>query len=356
MTENENTNTPNEENSEIKGEENDFSSPIKEIFDYTKQNEPEKPDIRREIKKTALITTVPFLILFGISYYWSYIYFLITGLIGVSRNSAIMFMQDTFIQNIMQIILSTLMFIFPFTIIFGFQKRSIAQTVSLNKPKKNVSFLYYLIGFSFCMLANLLVSLAGTFFSSIGVEYSVDFGRNPQGVFGIILMVISTAVIPALVEEFACRGVVIGLLLPYGEAFAVIVSSVLFGVMHGNFEQIPFAFLVGLILGYVRIKTKSLWVCILIHFSNNMFSVINDYLSSMISNNVQYIFYIVFICVLLVIGVISVVLLEEKQENFDFAKCDDGVSILQKYKWFFTAPTTVLFLILFFVKSFRYFR
>lgn len=45
------------------------------------------------------------------------------------------------------------------------------------------------------------------------------------------------------------RGYFLRLLRPYGTWFAVIVTAILFALMHGNILQIPFAFLVGLACG-----------------------------------------------------------------------------------------------------------
>ena len=45
-------------------------------------------------------------------------------------------------------------------------------------------------------------------------------------------------------------------------------SALLFGVFHGNLVQIPFAFLVGLVLGYVAAEYSLGW-CILLHWINN---------------------------------------------------------------------------------------
>ncbi len=71
-----------------------------------------------------------------------------------------------------------------------------------------------------------------------------------------------------IVEEFLFRGAILQRMIPCGKRFAMVFSSLLFGLFHGNIIQIPFAFLVGLILSYVAVEYSLLW-SILLHFINN---------------------------------------------------------------------------------------
>lgn len=69
-------------------------------------------------------------------------------------------------------------------------------------------------------------------------------------------------------EELIYRGFVMRYLQRYGKVFAILVSSVLFGVMHGNMIQAMFAFAIGLVLGYTAMEYSIKW-SILLHFINN---------------------------------------------------------------------------------------
>ena len=59
--------------------------------------------------------------------------------------------------------------------------------------------------------------------------------------------------------------------MPY---LGIVVSSLIFGVVHGNPAQIPFAFVVGMALGWMYYLTGSLIPGILMHFINNGSSVL----------------------------------------------------------------------------------
>ncbi len=72
-----------------------------------------------------------------------------------------------------------------------------------------------------------------------------------------------------LFEEILFRGFVLRTLEPYGRKFAILGSAFLFGIFHGNILQTPFAFAVGLILGYVTMEYSIIWA-ILLHTINNL--------------------------------------------------------------------------------------
>ncbi|MGL5575081.1 MAG: lysostaphin resistance A-like protein [Sarcina sp.] len=72
------------------------------------------------------------------------------------------------------------------------------------------------------------------------------------------------------IEEMMYRGIALNSLLKkYSDKIALLLSSLIFGIMHFSLFQSINAFFIGLIIGYLFIKTKSLYLCIFIHFCNN---------------------------------------------------------------------------------------
>ena len=86
-------------------------------------------------------------------------------------------------------------------------------------------------------------------------------------------MFLYMCVLAPVSEELLCRGLVQRLLMPYGKRLAILGSAFLFGVFHGNFIQAPYAFAVGLVLGYVAAEYSIAWAMVL-HMVNNL--VIGD--------------------------------------------------------------------------------
>ncbi len=72
-----------------------------------------------------------------------------------------------------------------------------------------------------------------------------------------------------IVEEFLCRGLLLRMLAPHGKKFAILATAFLFGIFHGNLIQVPFAFLAGILLGYIAMEYSILW-SILFHMFNNL--------------------------------------------------------------------------------------
>ncbi len=90
-----------------------------------------------------------------------------------------------------------------------------------------------------------------------------------NGVFAGIAVVLAAPIL----EELIFRGIILnGLLSNHSPVKAIIISSVLFGVVHLNPWQFISAFLIGIFSGWVYYKTKNLSLSILIHFINNTFA------------------------------------------------------------------------------------
>lgn len=76
-------------------------------------------------------------------------------------------------------------------------------------------------------------------------------------------------------EEILFRGFLLQNFKRYGVRFAIIFSAILFGIYHGNIVQTPFAFILGLLLGYITVS-YGLKYAIAVHIFNNM--VLADFL------------------------------------------------------------------------------
>lgn len=324
---------------------------------YVVMPNPEEYQKKRNIRRLGLAIGIPSLCLSAISFLWSFVYFFVTAkFFNMTLEQANDLVQDSAVQQVLQIILSCLMFLVPFTIAAKCLKVRIDQLVMFGKAKKGTFLPFLLFGIGFCSFSNIAMSYATSFFDGFGIEYEVDFGENPEGIFGFLLSFIATAIVPALVEEFACRGIVLGLLKKYGEGFAIISSSIIFGIMHGNFEQIPFAVLVGLVLGYIYVKTKSIWTCVAVHCVNNAISVIFTYLQNIASINMQNLLYMVYLILSLLAAIIGVLLLvKNNNENYALEKSEEKITNKQKYTWFFTSWAIIVFISLNLLEALTFF-
>jgi membrane protease YdiL (CAAX protease family) len=85
-------------------------------------------------------------------------------------------------------------------------------------------------------------------------------------IWGFLTVVVAAPIL----EELLMRGIVLnGLLRNYSPWKAIVWSSVFFGVMHLNPWQFITAMIMGMAIGYLYWKTKSLLLCMFIHALNN---------------------------------------------------------------------------------------
>ena len=341
-------------------------------FDYTTQNfnpQQEKPtyvtyipygftpetfEERRKVRKTANTIGVALLIVLAISEIAVYFLRFVLTAFGLWNTKTIAFISDPAFTQVFNAVFSVIMFTIPFIIVFKVQNIRISGLIKLKKPKLSDILPYGLLGVGFCSIANITVAYMGSIFSQFGIKYHVDYGKKPEGLFGFMLTFIAVAIIPALVEEFACRGIILGSIRKYSDSFAVLTSAIVFGILHSNFQQIPFAFLVGLILGYVTVKTNSIWTAVAIHCFNNAVSVIFDY--AFIGNDLaKNLSYVIFLIVSILMGIFGVYLLRNRADAYILPQKKTNATKGQIFKWFFTSPTIVIFIVVCVLKSFEFF-
>lgn len=89
-----------------------------------------------------------------------------------------------------------------------------------------------------------------------------------------IIQALLVAVVAPVVEEFVFRRCVMDRLLPHGERAALIGAALLFGLFHTGIAQVCYAFLLGLVFGYVYLKTGKLRYSIALHILINTMSSI----------------------------------------------------------------------------------
>ncbi len=310
---------------------------------------------KRELRRVSNIMGGALLFLAAVTNLWAYAYYFVMEKIGYSVQQAYKMVSEPAILQCVQIALSMFLFTVPF--IFAARKcgYQVNELVEFKKTDRKKGLYFFFIGNAFCVLANLIIAKIGDFLQNIGISYNVDTGDDPKGFFGFMLAFLATAVLPAFVEEFACRGVVLGALKKFGFGFGIIASALIFGFMHGNFEQMPFTFLVGLILAYIAVKTGSLVVCVAVHFVNNFISVAFVYFFTGFTDEIQNVIGIIIYSVILILGIVGFIKLSNMGEDFKVQKSGTKLKEKEKLAVFVTSPMIVIFLIVCLAEAIRYF-
>lgn len=97
---------------------------------------------------------------------------------------------------------------------------------------------------------------------------------------GIFLM----AILPAFFEESVYRGIIYQHYRKADPLWALILSGLIFGLIHGNFNQFLYAFVFGVILALLNEATGSVISSMVVHFVTNLVSTVEIYLLSAFKN------------------------------------------------------------------------
>lgn len=95
---------------------------------------------------------------------------------------------------------------------------------------------------------------------------NLSLSATPSLIVAFIVVVISIIIVAPIFEEILIRGIILeGFLNKYKASTAIIVSSLIFGIIHLNIPQFINSTLLGLFLAIIYYKTKSLILCIVSH-------------------------------------------------------------------------------------------
>lgn len=168
----------------------------------------------------------------------------------------------------------------PISLYFFFSGRKYTQTVPSEKPE----FLQICFGVgSTVIVGNIAASVGDTvlliLFSIFGMEdkYYAMLQNNttyPTNFWLVPLFAVVLAVLPALFEEVAMRGIGVSVTKKFGILFTLFFSGFFFAFMHSSWTQIPYAFVIGIVLAYFTLRFKTIWIAIISHFIFNFNSVV----------------------------------------------------------------------------------
>jgi membrane protease YdiL (CAAX protease family) len=98
--------------------------------------------------------------------------------------------------------------------------------------------------------------------------------------FGYGALILSTAVQPAIIEELAFRGVVLGGLRRVLTTYeAVVVSALMFMTLHLSPVRFPHTLALGLVSGTLRVRSKSIFPCMALHFTHNFLCIAMEWMA-----------------------------------------------------------------------------
>lgn len=134
-----------------------------------------------------------------------------------------------------------------------------------------------LMGYGMQIVTTLIMVLVNVLLPSVMEEYNTLVDGSGITTYGL-MWVISTLVLPPLVEEAGFRGLGLTYLERAGVPFAVanIVQALAFAIFHMNLTQGIYTFVLGLALGYVTHRSGSIAPAMLMHLVYNLMGTLGS--------------------------------------------------------------------------------
>lgn len=182
--------------------------------------------------------------------------------IGISLLLTVLYVKSEFeLDMIPNILLSEAMLIVPTFFMLLFSKDKVKDVLSIRKMKWSTFF--GVIGFT--MAASPLITLVNLV-SQLFVENTVAASSEQFLSLHPLLLVFFVGVLAPVCEEVVFRGAIFGGMKKEGNVFkAVLASGLLFGLLHMNINQASYAFVIGILLGFLVEATGSIFSSIMFH-------------------------------------------------------------------------------------------
>ncbi len=257
--------------------------------------------------------------------------------------------QNLTFQYSIELALNVLALFLPFFIVFLNSTREDKTLIeqSLEKPlSRTVAIFSIPFGLMLCFVGDYISYYISVFFEAVGITLTnVPDMVIPTSGTELFLFAFATIVPPAIIEEFTMRSVTMQPLRKHGEAFAIVTSAVVFGLMHRNAVQGIFAFIAGLVFGFISVSTNSVWPAVIIHALNNGFSVLSSVLNE-INPELSEKVYSTIVTAVFILGIISAVPFFKSKERFSVNKNNMFISSTDKAKAFFLSAPMVLAMVI----------
>lgn len=157
----------------------------------------------------------------------------------------------------------------------AFKKQKVKQTFSqfaVRKVSSKVVWLSVLLGAVVFFLNTFVSATFNGLIELFGYEHASGTPITSYSFGSLVLNLIFTALLPGICEEIAHRGMLLRSFSPLGPWKAILLSSLLFGLLHLNIEQFFYATIIGIFLGVLTMMSNSIVPAMIVHFMNNALS------------------------------------------------------------------------------------
>ncbi|PKK98474.1 MAG: hypothetical protein CVV57_07125 [Tenericutes bacterium HGW-Tenericutes-2] len=184
--------------------------------------------------------------------------------------------QLLYAQGVNATIFSGLGSLLVYLIIFNSRKENLFVRSRFHKISLKQALWSAAIGVSFVFLSLLIVHVMSIMFPTQYANYLEMMNVLVDAPF--IVIILAVVIVAPLFEEIMFRGIVFDSLSKRMNVYiSIIIAGLFFGIYHMNIFQGTYATLIGIVMGFSLVWTKSIWAPMIIHFVNNLVSVLLSY-------------------------------------------------------------------------------
>lgn len=169
---------------------------------------------------------------------------------------------------------------------------------------------YFVVQSGISVLVVIIISIVLKVLFDYSNPLSLDLKNNLW--FYIFLLLIFNPIM----EEVIFRKVVLARLQPYGDKFSIIMSALLFALIHVASQGIPAlfcTFVLGCVWAYVTIRTGNIWCAVILHSLSNVWNFFLPML--MTKTKIGNVIYTLIWCIAMPIAAIIIIAVNRKKSN-----------------------------------------
>ena len=154
-------------------------------------------------------------------------------------------------------------------VLIALAKWKVCKKANIHRMPLEKVFRYLFLGISVDLILTVIVTL-------LPESISRGYGDYIQTLFGnsFVIDFLSTGIASPITEEIVFRELILGSLSLIHPVYGIIVSSLVFALAHGTPVQVGYAFLMGLVFGYVWVREKNILPSLIMHLAINTTSII----------------------------------------------------------------------------------
>lgn len=196
--------------------------------------------------------------------------------------------SDVLFRQSIEMLFTVISICVPFFVCGAIEKKFTSyDIIPAQKPKDIIqACLAVPAGVALCLIASTVTAYLTYFLEFLGLKLTSPDMSVPESGFELVIYFLRLTVVAGIIEEMSFRGVIMQPLRKYGNGFAITMAAIIFGLVHCNLIQAPFAILAGFVIGYFTVAADSLWVGILIHIFNNTISGVLSFIAVKFGNEI----------------------------------------------------------------------